>query len=68
MTQLRVAMIYYLLLVCIKYQTRIKSYILYLHRKIKEALMAKLNFIDLLGLLPSRIKQIKNIEFQFDFW
>jgi len=68
MTQIWVAMIYYLLLAYIKYQTRIKSSILYLHRKIKEALMAKLTLIDLLGLSPARIKQIKNIEFEFDFW
>ncbi len=50
MTQIWIAMIYYLLLSYIKYQTKYKHSLLVLTRIIKEVIFFKTNFIDLLSL------------------
>lgn len=50
MSQIWVAMIYYLLLSYIKFQTKIKVSLLEFTRMIRETLMKRLNLIDLLSL------------------
>jgi len=50
MTQIWIAMCYYLLLTYIKYQSRYKKSISYLHRIIKTTILERLNLIDLLNL------------------
>lgn len=52
MTQIWVAMIYYLLLAFIKHQTRFKGSLLKLSRIVSEAILFKVHFIDLLSLTP----------------
>lgn len=68
LTQIWIAMIYYLILSYIKYQTKFKSSLLYLHRIIKEALLAQLTLIDLLRVTPAKISGYKIKEFQYSFW
>jgi len=50
MTQIWIAMIYYLLLAYIKFQTKFKKSLLELTRMVKETIMLKRNLIDLLSL------------------
>jgi IS4 transposase len=50
MTQIWIAMIYYLLLAYIKFQTKFTKSLLELTRMIKETLMMRRNLIDLLSL------------------
>lgn len=50
MTQIWIAMIYYLLLAYIKFQTKFKKSLLELTRMIKETIMLRRNLIDLLSL------------------
>jgi len=50
MTQIWIAMIYYLLLAYIKFQTKFKKSLLELTRMIRETLMLRRNLIDLLSL------------------
>jgi len=68
LTQVWVAMIYYLLLTYIKYQTKFKSSLLCLHRIVREALMSRLTLIDLLRATPVKIAEFKIKEFQYNFW
>jgi hypothetical protein len=68
LTQVWVAMIYYLILTYIKYQTKFRSSLLYLHRIVREALMSKLTLIDLLRATPAKILNFKIKEFQHSFW
>ena len=68
MTQVWVAMIYYLLLAYIKYQSKYGHTLYYLHRIVKEALMARLSLIDLLRVTPAKIRDFKIKEFQHSFW
>lgn len=68
MTQIWVAMIYYLLLAYIKYQTRYKFSLFYLHRAIKETLMAPVHLIDLLRASERTIPKLKQEQFQYAFW
>ena len=68
LTQIWVAMIYYLLLTYIKYQSKYKKSLYYLHRIVKEALTARLSLIDLLRVTPAKIKEFKIREFQYSFW
>lgn len=53
MTQIWVAMIYYLLLAYIKFQTRYKHSLLNLSRVVKEVLMDRLSLVDILSLNPN---------------
>lgn len=68
MTQVWVAMIYYLLLAYIKYQSKYGKSLYYLHRIIKEALTARLSLMDLLRVTPAKIQNFKIKEFQHSFW
>ena len=68
LTQVWIAIIYYLLLTYIKYQIKFKSSLLSLHRIVREALMAKLTIVDLLRVTPARISRFKISEFQHNFW
>lgn len=58
LTQIWVAMCYYLLLTYVKYQSRYKSSLFYLHRAIKETLLERIKVIDLLRLSESRLKRL----------
>jgi energy-coupling factor transporter ATP-binding protein EcfA2 len=68
MTQVWIAMIYYLLLSYIKYQSKYGNTLYYLHRIIKEALTARLSLMDLLRVTPSKIRDFKISEIQHSFW
>lgn len=59
MTQVWVAMCYYLLLTYIKYQTKYRFSVFYLHRVVREMLMARISFIDLLTLNESRLDRLR---------
>lgn len=67
MTQIWVAMCYFLLLAYIKYQTQFKRSLFYLHKMIQDTLLAKLTLIDLLRATPLRLNQFKTNEYQFAF-
>jgi putative transposase len=54
MTQIWVAMIYYLLLAYLKYQTKCRFSLFYLHKLVQETLLEPLGLIDLVNLTPSR--------------
>lgn len=69
MTQIWVAMCYYLLLAYIKYQSRFAHSLLYLSRVIRETLMDRKALIDILTLNPERLRKIKTepIQLQLSF-
>jgi len=58
MSQVWVAMIYYLLLAYIKFQTRFKRSLLELTRMVRETLFARRPLIDLLSLSPSSVSKL----------
>lgn len=58
LTQVWVAMCYYLLLAYVKYQTRYGQSLFYLHRVVKETLLHRVKIIDLLRLNDRRLKRI----------
>jgi len=68
LSQVWVAMIYYLILTYIKYQSKYENSLYYLHRLIREALMARLTIVDLLRVTPAKIQGFKIREFQHSFW
>lgn len=68
MTQIWIAMIYYLLLAYIKYQTRFKRSLLELGRLFDEALFINANFIDLLSLDASEVRKVIQDNAQLEFW
>jgi IS4 transposase len=55
LTQVWVAMCYYLLLSYIKYQTKFGNSLLYLSRVIRETLFERKTLIDILTLRPERL-------------
>ena len=57
LSQIWVAMIYYLLLAYIKYQTKYGRSLFYLHRLIKETLLDRITLVDLLNLNEPRRKR-----------
>lgn len=59
MNQIWVAMIYYLLLSYVKFQTRYEGSLLELTWMIKTTLLARRSLIDLLSLTPSTISKLK---------
>jgi hypothetical protein len=67
MTQVWVAMCYYLLLAYIKYQTKYRSSIFYLHRIVREMLMDRISLIDLLNLNEARLAKLRCQEQQLLF-
>jgi IS4 transposase len=58
LTQIWVAMIYYLLLAWIKFQTKFKGSLLDLTRLIKEMLLYHISIIDLLNLKPKHFLMV----------
>lgn len=65
MSQIWVAMCYYLLLAYIKYQTRFAQSLLYLSRVIRETLMDRKALIDILTLKPERLVKIQTEPIQY---
>lgn len=57
LTQIWVAMIYFLLLAWLKFQTRFKGTLLELTRMVSEVLLEHISIIDLLNLTPRTIKR-----------
>ncbi len=58
MTQIWVAMCYYLLLAYIKYQTKYRNSMLELSRVIREMLMDRKSLVDILSLTPEKLRKI----------
>jgi len=56
--QLRVAMIYYLILCYIKFKTKIKQWLLELSRIFSAGILLRRKLIDLLGLTPQNLEKI----------
>ena len=59
LTQIWIAMIYYLLLAYIKFQTKFEKSLLTLTRMIKETIMFRRNLIDMLSLNAKTIVKFK---------
>lgn len=68
LTQIWVAMCYFLLLAYIKYQTKFKLSLFYLHKRVQDALFSRLTIIDLLTASPKRFERFKTLETQFEFF
>jgi hypothetical protein len=68
LTQIWIAMCYYLMLAYIKYQTKYRYSLFYLHRVIKETLLLKFSLIDILRLSTERLSSIKQTEYQYAFF
>ncbi|MFH0806960.1 MAG: IS4 family transposase [Elusimicrobiota bacterium] len=64
LTQVWIAMCYYLLLTYIKYQSKYKSSIFYLHRIIKTTILERLNLIDLLNMNDKILSKVINNDHQ----
>jgi transposase len=67
LSQIWVAMIYYLLLAYIKYQTKYGRSLFYLHRLIKETLLDRITLVDLLNLNENRLKRLRFMDPQLHF-
>ena len=59
LTQIWIALIYYLLLAYIKFQTRYKFSLLHLSRVIREGLFKKIHLIDILNINPKSLKKTR---------
>ena len=59
MSQIWVAMCYYLLLAYIKFQTNYKASVFYLHVLVREALLDRLLLVDLLHLNTQRLHRFR---------
>lgn len=59
MTQIWVAMIYFLLLAFIKHQTKFAGSLLDLSRMISEVILQKVHLIDLLSLTPKTLRRLR---------
>ncbi len=69
LSQIWVAMIFFLLMCYIKFQTRFKGSLLELTRMVREALMMRRNIIDLLSLNTKTLKRLKPPDFpQQSLW
>jgi hypothetical protein len=60
LTQLWVALCYFLLLAYIKFQTKYRFSLFYLHRMVREMLLERFSLIDLLGLTDARLPNVIN--------
>jgi hypothetical protein len=67
LSQIWVAMCYYLILAYIKFQTKYQKSLFYLHRLVQDALFSRLTLIDLMTASRSKLDQFKTNEFQFSF-
>lgn len=68
LTQIWVAMCYYLLLTFIKFQTNYRHSLFYLHRVIQETLLARCTIIELLKATSSVIPRLKRDDPQLTFF
>lgn len=59
LSQIWIAMIYYLILAYIKYQSKYQASLHYLHRIIKATILTRVSIFDLLNLNDSRLAKIK---------
>jgi hypothetical protein len=64
MTQIWVAMCYYLLLAYMKYQTRYRQSLFYLHRIVRETLLERASLLDLLNLSEKRLNRLRSPDLQ----
>jgi len=64
LSQIWVAMCYYLLLTYIKYQSKYAKSIFYLHKIIQNTLLERFNFIDILNLDEQRLRKLKKVDDQ----
>lgn len=60
MAQVWVALCYFLMLAYIKFQTKYRFSLFYLHRLVRETLLERLSLIDLLGLNEARIPKVRD--------
>jgi len=60
LTQIWIAMIYYLLLAFIKHQTKFAGSLLQLSRIVSETILFKVHFIDILSLTPKTLPKVLN--------
>lgn len=60
MAQVWVALCYYLLLAYIKFQTKYRFSLFYLHRLVRETLLERLSLIDLLGIKEARLPKVRD--------
>lgn len=67
LSQLWIAMCYYLLLAYIKFQTKYGHSLFYLHRIVKETLLDRLSLIDLMGLTHRRVARVRDPDPQLSF-
>lgn len=67
MSQIWIAMCYYLLLAYIKFQSRYSHSLFYLHRIVRETILDRLSLIDVLGLTERRLTRIRDPEPQLGF-
>lgn len=67
LTQIWVAMCYFLLLAYLKYQTKYKHSLYYLHRLIKAVLFQNFSLIDILSLAQGRLRRIRDGDPQLNF-
>lgn len=67
LTQVWVAMCYFLLLAYLKYKTKYEHSLYYLHRLIKAAVFQRLTLIDLLGLTQRQLSKIRDGPVQPEF-
>ena len=67
LTQIWVAMCYFLLLAYIKFKTSYQKSLFYLHKMVQDALFLPLTIIDLLKVSSKRLERFKSHEHQFEF-
>lgn len=68
LTQIWTAMIYYLVLTYIKYQSKYKNSLLYFTRIIKESLFRRLDIIDLLHLSLCKLQKLREPTYQLSLF
>ena len=68
LTQIWTAMLYYLLLTYIKYQTKYKYSLLYFTRVIKESLFRRVDIIDLLNLSLGKVQRLRDPCYQLSIF
>lgn len=64
MTQIWVAMCYFLLLTYIKFQAKLKNSLFYLHKLIRETILEHISLIDLFNITDKTLPKIKNTDLQ----
>jgi len=64
LTQIWIAMCYFLLLAYIKYQTKYKYTLFYLHKIVRETLLERLNLVDILNINDKLLPKVKNTDQQ----